>query len=222
MPTGFLPFTLKFDDRACLVVGGGEVGQRKARRLLAAGARVELLSAEIDDELRELAATYPANLTIRQAAYGSGDLSPYQLVFAATDDAEINNCISADAKRAGVPVNVVDTPALCSFYVPATMQRGDLQVAVTTGGSSPALAARIRQELEASYPEYYAAYSRALGRVREWLRSACPDDEEKRRAVLLKLAARETGESLRELDEEAMVKRMQEMAGSLGAPAGET
>ncbi|MEA3468841.1 MAG: bifunctional precorrin-2 dehydrogenase/sirohydrochlorin ferrochelatase [Thermodesulfobacteriota bacterium] len=147
------PVNLAISGRLCLVIGGGEVASRKVESLLPCGAVIRIISPEIDERLAELAKA--GLLEWQQREYLHGDLQGANLVFAATDNREIQNQIVTEANESGIVVNVVDMPEACTFQVPASFRRGELLITVATGGGSPALAARIRKNLESFYgPEY--------------------------------------------------------------------
>jgi precorrin-2 dehydrogenase / sirohydrochlorin ferrochelatase len=159
------PLFALIDNLPCLVVGGGAVGERKVHDLLEAGARVTVVSRELTPALAELA---------RRGAIRAlpGDFSPDQvqgmaLVIGATDNQEVNARVSAAAKGRGIWVNIVDAPELCTFIVPAQIRRGPLTLAISTGGASPALARRLREDLEAFFGPEYAPYLILLQQVRE-------------------------------------------------------
>lgn len=134
-------------DGRCLVVGGGAVAARKAAALAEAGARPLVISPELGSEM-EAMATAGLVEPLRRP-YREGDLAGATLAIAATGDCEVNRAVSEEARRRAVPVNVVDDPELCTFIVPAVVRRGELTVAISTGGGSPALARRLREALEA-------------------------------------------------------------------------
>ncbi len=147
------PVSLAIRDRLCLVIGGGEVATRKVESLLPCGAKIRVVSPEIGERLAELANA--GLLEWQQRGYLYGDLQDAMLVFAATDNREIQKQIVLEANEAGIPVNVIDMPEACTFQVPASFRQGDLLITVATGGGSPALAARIRKNIESFYgPEY--------------------------------------------------------------------
>jgi precorrin-2 dehydrogenase / sirohydrochlorin ferrochelatase len=140
---------LDLSGRRCVVVGGGEVANRKARKLLQARARVVVISPEITPELESVA------VEVHRRHYREGDLEGAYLAFAATDSREANAAVAREAKERGVPVNVADKPSDGDFALPSTLRRGRLQVAVSTGGASPTLARRIKNELEEAFgPEW--------------------------------------------------------------------
>lgn len=173
------PVNLDIRDQLCLVIGGGNVASRKVETLLSCGAVVHLISPEADKRLESLAGA--GLLQWHRRRYTPGDLRGAKLVFAATDNREIQEQIVAEANDGGIPVNVATIPDACTFQVPASFRRGDLLITVATGGKSPALAARIRKELETVYGHEYAVLAGLLGDVRrEILRSGAGQDEHKR------------------------------------------
>jgi precorrin-2 dehydrogenase/sirohydrochlorin ferrochelatase len=150
----YYPVQLDVQDRRCLVVGGGAVGTRKVAGLLECGARVRVVSPEVDPALRELAAQEAIELHRR--AYRPSDLIGMFLVIGATDDETLNRRVSRDAGKHGVLCNIADRPEICNFILPAVVRRGDLVITVSTSGSSPALAKQLRQSLEAQFGAEYA------------------------------------------------------------------
>jgi precorrin-2 dehydrogenase / sirohydrochlorin ferrochelatase len=143
------PIFLDLSGRRCVVVGGGEVAGRKARKLLQARAEVVVISPEVRSELESVAAE------VHRRPYEQGDLEGAYLAFAATDAREVNAAVAEEAKGRGIPVNVADRPSVGDFALPSTLRRGRLQVAVSTGGASPTLARGIKGELEELFgPEW--------------------------------------------------------------------
>ena len=155
-----------------MVVGGGEVATRKARKLLQARAKVVVISPEVKPELAGMAAE------VRRRTYREGDLEGAFLVFAATDAREVNAAVAREARERGIPVNVADEPSEGDFALPSTLRRGRLQVAVSTGGASPTLARRIRRELESVFCSEWAGVVEELGRARRGGRKAEEELEE--------------------------------------------
>ncbi|MBN2429655.1 MAG: bifunctional precorrin-2 dehydrogenase/sirohydrochlorin ferrochelatase [Deltaproteobacteria bacterium] len=147
------PVFLNIKDRLCVVVGGGSVGLRKAQGLVAAGARVRLV-APVAPEAEEL----PAGLEFVRSEYRSGDLDGAFLAFAATDDRAVNAAVADEAKRLGVPVNVADVPEEGDFSLPAQFSRGDLCVAVSTRGNSPAFAVLVKEYLTTALGAEWAVF----------------------------------------------------------------
>jgi siroheme synthase-like protein len=143
------PIFLDLSGRRCVIVGGGEVAGRKARKLLQARAEVVVISPEVRPELESVATE------VCRRPYEEGDLEGACLVFAATDAREVNAAVAEEAKERGIPVNVADRPSEGDFALPSTLRRGRLQVAVSTGGASPTLARGIKGELEEVFgPEW--------------------------------------------------------------------
>ena len=159
------PLFALIEDRPCLVVGGGAVGERKVRDLLAAGARVTVVSRELTPDLATLAAQ--GKIRFIQGDFAASHLDGMTLVVGATDDQEVNRQVSAAAQARGLFVNIVDAPELCTFIVPAQVRRGPLTLAISTGGASPALARKVREELEQQFGPDYARYLRVLEAVRD-------------------------------------------------------
>jgi precorrin-2 dehydrogenase / sirohydrochlorin ferrochelatase len=154
------PIFLDLSGRRCVVVGGGEVANRKTRKLLQARARVVVISPEIQPELESVA------VEIHRRPYREGDLEGAYLAFAATNAREVNAAVAQEAKERGVPVNVADSPSEGDFALPSTLRRGRLQVAVSTGGASPTLARRIRGELEGAFGPEWAGIVEELNTAR--------------------------------------------------------
>lgn len=161
----YYPVFLDLQARPCLVVGGGEVAERKIHSLLQAGGQVTVISPTLTPQLQSW--EEENRIVVRLRSYQTGDLHGFTLVFAATDDEALQQRIAAEAKEVGVLLNVVDRPALCSFIVPAMVSRGDLTVAISTSGASPALARHIRETLERQFGKEYALMLQLLARVRD-------------------------------------------------------
>jgi precorrin-2 dehydrogenase/sirohydrochlorin ferrochelatase len=157
-------------DRPCLVVGGGAVGERKVRDLLQAGALVTVVSPELTPALTALAVQ--GEIRHLQADFQEEQVKGMALVIGATDDLEVNARVSAAAQVRGIMVNIVDQPDLCTFIVPAQVRRGELTLAISTGGASPALARKIREELELHFGPEYGPYLALLQSVRLHLLTA--------------------------------------------------
>lgn len=140
--TAGLSIQFQLKDRLCTVIGGGVVGLRRVNRLLRAGARVRLVTLPP----APLMANPETQIILRP--YRDDDLKGSVLAFAATSDREVNAAVAAEAQRLGIPINISDDPASSDFHLPACLTRGDLSIAVTTSGRSPALAAQIRDHLD--------------------------------------------------------------------------
>jgi precorrin-2 dehydrogenase / sirohydrochlorin ferrochelatase len=160
----YYPLFLDIRDKKCVIVGGGEVAARKAERLLDCGAKVFVISPKVSPAL---AALKEKKMISHIDAQYSGDLiNGAALVIGATDDEKTNAAISLDARRQGIPVNIVDDPQKCDFILPSLVQRGDLAITIGTGGKSPALARHLREELEAQYGKEYETLLNILGNLR--------------------------------------------------------
>lgn len=159
------PVCLNVANERCLVIGGGEVAERKVIGLVECGARVTLVAKDLTERLRSMV----ERKKIEQISDGYMDiyLEGAFLVIGATDREEVNEQISQDARRRGIPVNIVDDPIRCTFILPSTFRRGNLLVAVSTSGKSPALARRIREEIERRYGPEYATLIEIMGVLRE-------------------------------------------------------
>ena len=161
----YYPVNLDLHDRLVIIVGGGAVAARKARRLVSAGARLSVVSPRLDDGLVALVAA--GSLTHLARGYLHGDLQGALLAFAATDDASVNLAVAAEAKARGILIDVVDAPKESGFTTPAALERGDLLITVSTAGASPALSRRIIGELEPLFGAEYAEAVTLLGTIRE-------------------------------------------------------
>ena len=160
----YYPVFLDIKGRNCVIIGGGEVALRKAERLLDCGAKVSIISPKLTPELTAL--KDKGLITHVASEYSGGLIDKAALIIGATDDEKINTRISQDACAKGIPVNIVDDPQKCDFILPAIAQRGDLVMAIGTGGKSPALARHLREELEARYGSEYEIFLNILGILR--------------------------------------------------------
>ena len=152
------PLNVDLSGRSLILVGGGRVAERKVRGILSAGTETSIcvIAPKITMVLQEHAAA--GRLCWKQAYYADGMLEGAFLVYAATDLREVNAAVAAEAKRRGIPVNVIDDPAASTFQVPASIRRGELILSVSTAGGSPALSRAIRMELEEMYPPAFGIW----------------------------------------------------------------
>ena len=164
----YYPVYLNLKERSCVVVGGGEVAERKIQSLLECGARVTIISPEATPAIQERART--GEVVWEPREYADGDLKGAFVAIAATDRRKVNEAIADEATRERVILNVVDDPDLCTFIAPAVVRRGDVTVALSTGGASPALARKIREELEANEVLEYAHLAGILSSARKELK----------------------------------------------------
>jgi len=183
---------LKLTDRPCLVVGAGQIGEPKIESLLAAGAAVKVVAPRATEGVVQWARA--GKLDWRPRPFEPADLEGAFLVVVATASRHLNDSVYREAERRGVLCNVVDDPPRCDFYYPAVVNRGELQIAISTNGQSPALAQRLRRQLERQFGPEYAAWLEELGRERRRL-FARPSDPEDRRRILHQLVTRESFEA---------------------------
>jgi precorrin-2 dehydrogenase / sirohydrochlorin ferrochelatase len=188
------PMFMKLESRSCLVVGAGAVGEPKIGSLLASGAAVRVIALRATAAVAEWAKT--GAITWERRAFNTADLDRVFLVIAATNSRDLNATIFHEARQRNILCNVVDDPEYCDFYYPAVVRRGDLQLAISTNGHSPALAQRIRRELEIQFGPEYGEWLEELGRIRQQLFAGNIDPEE-RRQLLHELASREAFEKAR-------------------------
>jgi precorrin-2 dehydrogenase/sirohydrochlorin ferrochelatase len=171
------PIFAVIEDKPCLVVGGGAVGERKVQDLLASGAKVTVVSKTLTPALADLASQ--GEIVYLSEDFVDNQVEGMALVMAATDDPKVNAHVSAAAQARAIWVNVADEPEHCTFIVPAQVRRGDLTLAISTGGASPALARQVREDLQQHFGPEYGPYLDLLKRVRARLlseRRAHPDN----------------------------------------------
>lgn len=164
------PMFLNISGKRCLVVGGGEIALRKVKMLLDFEAAVTVISPALCSGLAEL--TEQKKINVLRRGYEPSDLKDAFIAIVATDDKSVNAEITREARGLGVLVNVVDVPELCDFIVPAYVRRGDVTIAVSTAGKSPALARKIRARLEQEFGEEYAALAELISEVRSELKES--------------------------------------------------
>jgi precorrin-2 dehydrogenase/sirohydrochlorin ferrochelatase len=210
------PIFAIIENKPCLVVGGGAVGERKVHDLMAAGARVTVVSRTLTPALAVLASR--GKIRYLEEDFTEAQVEGMALVLAATDDPEVNARVSTAARARAIWVNVADAPELCSFIVPALLRRGDLTLAVSTGGASPALARQARQELQQHFGPEYGPYLDLLRRVRTRLlseRRGHPDNAD----LFHRLVNSPLREAVARGDRPWAVKLLHEVLGSvLSAP----
>lgn len=173
------PLFMDLAGRACLVVGAGAVAARKVRALLACGARVTVVGERPAAAFRALERR---GVRLAPRRFRAGDVARQALVIAATDDRAVNAAVAVAARRRGIPVNAVDDPQNCTFIVPAVLRRGDLTVAISTGGKSPAAARLVKQRIAALLGEEYAALVRLLGAHRVEMKDRVAGQAQRARA----------------------------------------
>jgi precorrin-2 dehydrogenase/sirohydrochlorin ferrochelatase len=177
------PIFLKLEDRRVLIVGGGAIAEQKIEAVLRSARDVTVLAPRVSERI-ELWARQ-GRLKHVAAEYRAGMAQGFFLVIAATDSVSVNRAVYDEAIRFGALANAVDDPDYCSFYSPAVVERGDFQIAISTGGASPALAQRVRRELEEEYGPEYGPWTAWLGRARSLLRRALPAGEHRKELLHL-------------------------------------
>src|SRR5712691_6783259 len=204
----FYPVVLNLRGRRAVVIGGGAVAEQKVLGLLSAGAHVTVVSPETTPHLAELAAA--GGIDLRRRPYRSGDLAGAWLAIAGTDDRAANARVWAEAEREGVLLNAVDDLDHCSFIAPAIHREGDITVAVSTSGKSPALAARLRQRVARLVGPAEARLCELLGELRPELAARVPDSHE-RTALWYRIVDSDVIEFVRQRDDEGAHRRIDEL-----------
>jgi precorrin-2 dehydrogenase/sirohydrochlorin ferrochelatase len=183
---------LKLAGRQCLVVGAGKVGEPKVAGLLETGALIRVVALDASPAVRDWAREGKIELELR--AFTPDDLDGAFLAVVATNSRSLNERVYHEAQRRRVLCNVVDVPDLCDFFYPSVVRRGDLQIAISTSGQSPALAQKIRQQLEKQFGPAYAAWVAELGETRKLI-LASDLDKDRKLDLLHSLASREAFEA---------------------------
>jgi precorrin-2 dehydrogenase / sirohydrochlorin ferrochelatase len=186
---GLFPLFLKLEGRRCLVVGAGEIGETKLASLLQTNGIVEVVAPRVTGKVEAWARE--GKIQWHRREFNDSDLDGCFLVIVATSSRELQEKIHRLARQRGVLCNVVDVPELCDFYYPAVVRRGALQIAISTGGQSPALAQRLRKELEEQFADEYADWLAELGEARKRIRAEVVDGADEK-AKLRELASEES------------------------------
>src|SRR5262249_22236992 len=166
MPILF-PIFVKLTGRTVLIVGGGQVAEQKASQLLETGCAIRVVAPEASQQIRLWAEEH--KIEWKPRPFEASDLEGVFLVVVSTASRQLNSGICATARERGILANVVDVPDLCDFYYPAIVKRGDLQIAISTSGQSPALAKRLRRRLERQFAPEYGSFVRLLGQLRRYV-----------------------------------------------------
>jgi len=193
---GYLPILLNVTGRPCLVIGGGESAETRVRALLEAGAIVTVVSREAGDGIKLQAASGKIRYLARE--YRHGDLNGHRLAYVAIRDREIAESAAREARELDIPINVADNPEASTFISPAVIKRGDLQIAISTSGSSPALAQVLRQRLEQQIGAEYRPVLEILRQARVFLRGR--EVDQSARASILRSLAKALVDSIGSLD----------------------
>jgi len=182
------PIFLKLTGRPCVVIGAGHLAESKIESLLAANAAVTVIAPHATERIAAMAEA--GDLTLHLREYATGDLAGQFLVVAATNVPAVNRAVFAEAESSGILINAVDDPPFCDFYFPSVVRRGDLQIAISTSGQSPAVAQRLRKEINDLLPLDAGDWLAELGNLRREVLDREPLNES-RRQLLHQLAARE-------------------------------
>lgn len=161
----YYPVSLDMQNRKCLVVGGGSVGARKVMTLLECGAIVTVVSPDVTGKLLDLAEK--KMIELKKRPYEPSDIDGIFLVIGATDNEELNWQINKDAERQNKLCNIADRPEACNFILPSIVNRGNLVIAISTSGKSPAFAKKMRQDLEKQFGEEYDEFLELMGAIRK-------------------------------------------------------
>lgn len=207
----FYPAYLDLRDRPCLVVGGGPVAERKALLLFDAGAAVTVISPSLTPKLQSLSDS--GKIAHRQKEFDEPDLAAEFIVIAATSSAEVNSRIARACKKRNILVNVAVPPEEGNFVVPSVVERGELLIAISTGGVSPALSKKLRQELETRYGPEYGIFLRMVAGIRRRVLSEVAD-EQQRREIFERVADSDVIELLRQGKTHEAEARLNQIAGS--------
>lgn len=191
--TSLFPMFMKLTGKRCLVVGAGKVGEPKIGGLIDTGARVQVVARQASNQVLEWAEAGKIDLGLR--AFSANDLDGSFLAVVATASSHLNRNIYREAQLRGVLCNVVDVPELCDFFYPAVVQRGDFQIAISTGGKSPSLAQKIRQQLEKQFGPGYESWVEQLGETKQLI-LASDLDKGTKSELLHSLASREAFEAV--------------------------
>jgi len=204
----FYPVYLNLKGKRAVVIGGGEVAERKAGSLRDTGATIVVISPDVTPHLASLAREN--RIELHQRPYAPGDCAGAALVLSATNDPAVSRAVWQEASAAGILVNTADEPALCDFIMPAVIRRGDLTIAISTGGASPALAARLRERFSRILGPEYGQLLRMLAEARPEIRRRVRGEED-RRALHYRILDSDIITSLRHNDSASAEQRLREI-----------
>ena len=214
--TTYYPVYIQLQEQLCVVIGGGKIAEGKVEGLLAADARVTVVSPNLTSRLHELAEQGQIKYISR--AYQLGDLAGAFLVICATDQPEINHQVWEAASANQQLVNVVDDTPHCNFIAPAILRKGDLMIAISTGGKAPALAVRLKEQLQKEIGPEYERFLELAGQLREPLAHHIPDFET-RKSLWYDLVDSDVLDLLAHGDEPAAMERISQVVGFRFEPA---
>jgi len=206
----YYPVYLDIKNRNCLVVGGGSVGTRKVLTLLDCGANVTVVSTAVTEKLKELSDN--GLIKLKERPFQTTDLDDRFLVIGATDDQELNFNIHAEAERRGLLCNIADRPKVCNFILPSIVNRGDLIIAISTSGKSPAFAKRLRKHLEKEFGGEYAEFLDLMGGIRKKLLSQ-DHEPEAHKHLFEQLIERDLVQMIKDGDTDSINSLLHEILG---------
>jgi len=175
----YYPVFMKLENKKCVVIGGGKVAERKVKLLLESDALIEVISPDLTKPLEKILGK--GNIKYIKGKYKKRYLKGACLVIAATDSPGVNNRIYNDCRGMDIKVNVIDAPHLCDFIIPSALKRGSLVITVSTGGKCPALAKKIRHDIEEKYGEEYEEFIELMGKLRDRLKEEIPEESNRRK-----------------------------------------
>jgi precorrin-2 dehydrogenase len=177
------PIFLKLEGHKVLVVGGGLIAEQKIEAVLRSAIDVTVVSPQITPRLRLWA--HQGRIKYQAVAFRPGMAHGYFLVISCTDSEETNRAVYREAREFGALANAVDDPGYCDFYAPAVVSRGEFQIAISTGGNSPALSQHVRKQLEEDFGPEYDSWTAWLGRMRDVIRKVLPRTERRKELLML-------------------------------------
>jgi siroheme synthase-like protein len=206
----YLPINLSIRNRRVLVVGGGTVALRKVDTLLDYDAEITVIAPEPNDKIDYYASKN--KITLHKRAYQSPEAADFDLVISASDDPVVNREVYDDSHGAGVLVNIVDNPPLCTFTFPATIRRDCLSLAISTDGKAPFLAAHLRLILEEFFPQHWTKIARLAAEYRKLVQTRWGDDPDRRMAALERFLSADWKELIQEKDERELMDVLERLA----------
>jgi len=206
----YYPICLDIKERHCLVIGGGRVAERKVKGILACDGQVTVISPELTDNLVKLAAR--RQISWQKKPYQSGDIQGAFMVIAATDDPAVQKEVFLEAERNNILLNVADVPDKCNFILPALAKRGDLTIAISTAGNSPALAKKMRQQLQKDYGPEYEKLVEIMGQVRPVV-MAKGESQQENEAVFNNILESDIIEQIKQDNQQAVIKTIDKICG---------
>lgn len=177
------PIFLKLEGHKVLIVGGGLIAEQKIEAVLRSATDVTVVSPQVTPRIRLWA--HQKRIKYQAVEFRAGMTQGYFLVISCTDSEETNRAVYQEARENGALANAVDDPSYCDFYAPAVVSRGEFQIAISTGGKSPALSQHVRKQLEESFGPEYESWTAWLGRMRELIRKVLPRTERRKELLML-------------------------------------